>query len=392
MNERSAVRGPARFALAALFFVAVAGLAARDWAAQGTGGSGLFHGLAGASGHPAVLRDRLMLDSSIAARAGQPLSAEALERLRALARGRPIAADPFLLAGAGEQMAGDLRHAERLYVEARRREPRSSAARFLLADLYLRTARPTQGLVEMLALSRLQPGAAGPLGPALAGYAGQPGAVELLAPLVGADPSLRQAMLIKLAEDPANVPHVLRLAPARAPGEPFRPWEGRLLEGLVATGAFGRAETLWMKLTGNSRTGLVNDPRFRTRQALPPFDWALYAGSAGVVEAGKANGLNVYHYGREPMLAARQLVRLAPGSYILRSKVSPTPRDVRLAWNVSCFGGGLLATVPLGRGPTRFTVPSNCAAQWLDLQAAPDEGGQSLEVRITEVAIEREPR
>lgn len=392
MNERSAMRGPARFALAVLLFLGLAGMAAREWAAMGGGGPTLRQAIAGATGHPAVLRDRLLLDSSLAARSGGTLSREALGRLRDLAGRQPLASDPFLLAGAGAQLDGDWRRAERLYLEARNRHPRSSSARFLLADLYLRTARPAQGLVEMLALSRLEPGAVGPLGPALAGYASQPGAAALLAPLVGADPSVRQAMLIKLSEDPTNVRLVLALAPKRAPGEPYRPWEGRLIEGLIATGQFAQGEVLWTKFSGTSRNRPVNNPRFVDRQALPPFDWAFYAGSAGVVEAGEAGGLNVFHYGREPMLAARQLVRLTPGRYVLRSVSSPAPSNSRLMWKVICVDGGQLALAPLGRGPAGFAVTAGCPAQWLDLEVAPTEGGSPLEVRIAEVTIERAQR
>lgn len=370
-----------------MMFLVIAGLALREWAAAGGGGPGIRQAIGQSTRHPDVLDDRLFLDSSVAARTGG-LQADAVARLRELASVQPLASEPFLLAGASAQLAGDWRGAERRYLAARLREPRSSAARFLLADLYFRSGRPEEGIAEMIVLSRLEPRAVGSLGPALANYAKQPGATATLAKLAGRDLPIRDAMLIELAKDPANAALVLRLAPKHPPGEPSTPWERLLLEGLAGAGKFAQAEDLWAKVTGRVPTPPVNNPRFAKVQPVPPFDWTLYAGPAGVVEPDSGGGLSVFHYGREPMVAARQLLRLQPGPYSFRTKAVPPAAD-RMSWRLTCVSGSPLATIPFRIGSHRFDVPAGCRGQWLELHVSAGEPAPPLQVRIAEVAVRR---
>lgn len=389
MVERPAARGPLRLVAAIGAFVIIAGVAAREWAAQGAAGEAVRLMLAGRSGHPAALRDQLLLDSALAARRGGQLDAAALDRLGRLARHAPLASEPFLLSGAAAQTAGDWQRAETLYRAARSRDPGSAAARYLLADLYLRTGRPSAGLVELLALGRLKPRAIRAIEPGLADYARQPGAVAILAPLAASHPSLFHGVLMKLAEDPANAALVLKVAPRRAPDEPFRLWEVRLIEGLVASGQFARAEALWRTVAGRPRDGLVHDPAFARRQPLAPFDWAFYVGPAGVVEQAGAGGLDLFHYGREPMTAARQLIRLPAGRYRLHGTIVPRSGGAGLTWRIGCVDGKTeVAQLAAGR-EAMFAVPPGCPAQWLSLEAAASEPPQSLEARVKDVRIER---
>lgn len=388
MRGRPAARGPLRFLAALVVFLLIGALSVREWIAQGEASPPLRHAAAAIVGHPELLREQLLLDSAIAARNGKGLSAAAADRMAGLAREAPLASEPFLVAGAASQFRDELAKAEALYAAARSRNPRSSAARFLLADLYLRTGRPEAGLAELLALSRLKPGAAGPLGPGLAAYARQPGAVSVLGPLIRSDPSVRQAMLIELAQDPANVDLVLRLAPRRAAGEPIRPWEGLLIEGLVGTSQLARAEEVWSRLTGRRRDGAINDSGFAVGQPLAPFDWAYYAGPAGVVEAARGAGLDVIHYGREPMIAARQLARLSSGRHVLLSRSSTAPATTHMAWRIVCADGPEVARLPVGR-PAPFSIPANCPAQWISLEAFPQDPATPLELRIASVQVDR---
>lgn len=389
MGESVARTGPARLVVALLLFLLAVLLIVREWAGSGRGASGgIRQAIAEATLHPDPLRKRLLLDSSLAAVNGGGLDAIARARMLALARLRPLASEPFLLAGASAQMRGDWEAAERLYLAAKTRDPRSPAARYLLADLYFRTGRPRSGLAEMSSLFRLEPGAAAPLGAALARYARQPGAAALLAPLMAADVMVSQAMLETLAEDPANMALVLRLSPPRKPGEPLRTWEQRLLDRLVDTGDFGRAEWLWQRLYAIRREGPLTNPGFRKRQSAPPFDWTLYTGPAGVAEVGEQGGLTVLHHGREPMVAARQLLRLPPARHVLRARATHPTGNSRFLWKLSCVGGKPFAAIPLGAGRAAFTVPAGCPAQWLELAAEPADSGQPSEARVNEVVIE----
>lgn len=388
MGDPVARRGAGRLAVALVLFLLAVLLAAREWAGSVKGGPAIRQAIAEATLHPEPMRKRLLLDSSLAAVSGRDLDQDGRARMLSLARLRPLASEPFLIAGASAQMRGNWTAAERLYLAARTRDPRSPATRYLLADLYFRTGRPRPGLAEMLTLFRLEPAAAVPLGPALARYAQQPGAAALLAPLVAADVTVSRAMLETLAEDPANTALILRLSPPRQPGQPLRTWEQRLLDRLIETGGFDRAEWLWQKLYAIRREGLVTNPGFRKRRPAPPFDWTLYTGSAGVAEVGERGGLTVLHHGREPMVAARQLLRLLPARHVLRARATAATGNSRFLWKLSCVGGKPLAAIPLGAGAAAFTVPGDCAAQWLELAAEPADSGQPSEVRVNEVVIE----
>ena len=388
MREPVARPGPGRLAVALLLFLLAVLLAAREWAGSGKSVPAIRQALAEATLHPEPMRKRLLLDSSLAAVSGRDLDEDERGRMLALARLRPLASEPFLLAGASAQMRGEWARAERLYLAARTRDPRSPAARYLLADLYFRTGRPRPGLAEMLTLFRLEPGAAAPLGPALARYARLPGGAALLAPLVAADVVVSQAMLETLAEDPVNLDLVLRLSPPRRPGEPLRTWEQRLLDRLVATGDFDRAEWLWQRLYAIRREGPVTNPGFRRRPPAPPFDWTLYTGPAGVAEVGDRGGLTVLHHGREPLVAARQLLRLPPARHLLRAQATAATGNSRFFWRLSCVEGKPFAVIPLGAGRAAFTVPAGCPAQWLELAAEPADSGQPSEARVNQVVIE----
>lgn len=103
---------------------------------------------------PDVLVSQAMAQVGEAAAQGQAPPQSAIQRLRQLTRVAPLRADPFLVEGAIAQRDGDIVRAEQLLLEARRRDPRSAAARYLLADLWLRQGRIADGIVEMAILSR----------------------------------------------------------------------------------------------------------------------------------------------------------------------------------------------------------------------------------------------
>src|SRR5690349_1169019 len=85
--------------------------------------------------HPKVLRAEAMSGVAAAGIAVASPSAETLATLELLAREEPLSAEPFLVQAALAVRKQDYSRGEALLIEARRREPRSPAARFLLADL-----------------------------------------------------------------------------------------------------------------------------------------------------------------------------------------------------------------------------------------------------------------
>src|SRR5687767_8303233 len=79
-----------------------------------------------------------MIEIATAPREGRPVSPATLRRIFAAGSKVPLSALPFVVRGVQAQMAGDTAAAERAFLAAKRRDPRSLPARCFLADLYLR--------------------------------------------------------------------------------------------------------------------------------------------------------------------------------------------------------------------------------------------------------------
>jgi hypothetical protein len=210
---------------------------------------------------PDVLVSQAMAQVGEAAAQGQKPPPSALRRLDQLTRVAPLRPDPFLVEGAIAQRDGDTVRAEQLLLEARRRDPRSAAARYLLADLWLRQGRISAGIVEMAILSRLLPRGSVELVPALSEYARTAGASEQLRRILSSNPQLKQPLLNALAADPDNLQLILELeGQVRRPADAKSPrWQARLLRQL--------------------------DPGRRLRACLRPVaavDWIYRTAAAGI--------------------------------------------------------------------------------------------------------------
>lgn len=342
--------------------------------------------------HPDALIEAAMHDIGNSARTGGTVSRAAQAALMRVARAAPLAPEPFLTNGTIAQIAGDDAQAEQAFLAARLREPRSAAARYFLADRFLRTNRIAAGLNETAALARLSERASQPLVPALAAYAKTPGAIPELRRFFHASPRNRDLTLATLALDPANADLILALAPA-LPNRQVPPpdWQPRLIRSLVETGDYSAAEQVWRTINGVQSRGLLFDPGFRNSTASPPFGWYLTSGSAGVAQASVSGGLDIIYYGREEAAFASQLVRLPPGSYRLGMQVKAPLTTGGLAWSVTCAVGARqkLMQLPLSSGragivASNFTVPAaDCPAQTIELHGQPVDSPDTAQATIT---------
>lgn len=344
--------------------------------------------------HPDSLVDFGMTQIGQAAAKGGSVPPPAREAMTRVARSSPLSPEPFLVEGTIAEMAGDQSRAERLFLAARGRDPRSQGARYFLANRYLQTNRVLPGLVEISALARLSEQASKPLVPALAAYARTPGAVAQLRRFFELSPAVGESTLALLAEDARNAPLVLALAPDPRPGAPLAAWQGRLIQSLIANGDYAGAEKMWRRAAGVSDRGLVYNPQFRASSAPPPFNWQFTSGKAGVAEPIASGGLDVIYYGREEVTLASQLLRLAPGRYRLAQRVDGTSQWSGLAWNVLCVGSDRpLLRLPLGAEGRAlvagaFAVPTAaCPAQMLELRGRPDERTQTAQLKLTDLAL-----
>ena len=110
--------------------------------------------------HPQVNFAFAMAEIGQAAAAGQDgrSRADACAASERASNAAPLAVEPFLIKGALAKTEGREDLAERLFVEARARDPRSAAARYFLAERYLSSGRAAEGLSEISVLARLVPG------------------------------------------------------------------------------------------------------------------------------------------------------------------------------------------------------------------------------------------
>lgn len=349
--------------------------------------------------HPDVVRSVAMGDvGEVAGRGREPLP-QTLQRLEQLAKLEPLAPEPFLVYSAIAQRGNEYSIAERLLVQARERNPRSAAARFLLADLYLRTGRVLPGLSEMLVLGRLVPGAIRQVVPALAAYASTADAIPQLKRILLVHPELEPALLSKLAEDPSKVDLILALASPRRAAKSPAAWQEKLLSKLVEQGAFERAHSVWAELSGipqGSSRGLFN-PDFAQSSASKPFNWMLASNAAGVAEPSDG-GLRVLYFGRDDLVLARQLMLLPSGRYRLEMNLAgQLGEESDIRWTITCLPAGTrVLELTLGGKAAKsdvageFVVPGQgCPAQRLELTGMGKEFPVSADFRISAIRLTR---
>jgi hypothetical protein len=347
--------------------------------------------------HPTPLTNRTMAEIGAQAARGQTPSPETLRQVDAIARKAPLAAEPFLIKGAMAQIEGRQERAEQLFLAARLRDPRSAAARYFLADRYLRTVRVAPALAEIGALSRLYVEARAQFGPALATFAKMPGGVPQLRRFFRTSPELEPFVLAHLATDARNADLVLALW-GRRPADPKAPppdWQGTLIRRLIEQGQFAKAYATWRLVAGVDRgAGKIFNPGFRKMSAPPPFNWDL-AVTGGVVEAAPGDRLQVIYYGRQDAVLAEQLLMLAPGRYQVGMDIAgPLGDSGELAWILICLPRPEpIFRLPInrtGRIAGKFGVPQNCPVQSFRLTALPGPFPQSQEFTIGGLTLIKE--
>lgn len=355
--------------------------------------------------HPQVELALAMAEIGKAANAGQAPAAASIARSMAAARRAPLAVEPFLIEGAIAQNDKHHESAEQLFVEAARRDPRSAAARFFLAHLYLASGRAGEGLRHASVLARLVAGGTAALVPAIAQYAKSPDAVPTLRKMFAGDRQLRNAVLSELARDAGNFGLILTLAgdeigkrePLVAPA-----WQARLLRSLIDRGEYARAHALWMRISGlrTAPAGIFN-PQFARIAAPGPFNWTFGNGVFGFAEPTAGASLQVIYYGREDGQFATQTLLLAPGTYELRMRVmreSDSDESSGLTWSVACSTtGNVLLDLPIGdiKGAPRpiarrFAVPADCPAQMIKLVGTSRDYASSEQLTINDLQLVRQ--
>ena len=344
--------------------------------------------------HPAVIIDQTMTEIGTRAARGQSLTPAMLRQVDQIAREAPLAPEPFLIKGALAQVEQRQGLAEQLFTAARARDPRSVAARYFLADRYLRSGRTPQALDEIAALSRLFPQGQASFGPALANFAKTPGAVPQLRSFFHASPELEPLVLTTLADDANNANLILALWKGRGSGADVETaaWQSKLVNKLVDQRQYENAYSTWRRVAGvtDSRAKVFN-PSFIKSIVPPPFNWS-YAGVGGLVEPAAGDRLHVIYFGREDTVLAEQLLLLAPGRYQLSMDISNPPGEGgEIAWSLTCNPGtDAIFRLPIkqkGAVAGSFMVPQGCGAQRLQLTGSPGDFAQSQDFSIGKFSL-----
>jgi hypothetical protein len=345
--------------------------------------------------HPDVAISQGMTAIGAAAHRGKPADAAALSKIARAAAKAPLAPEPFLVRGVQAQVAGDAGTAQRAFLAAEWRDPRSLAARYFLADTYFRSGDARHGLPEFAALARLAPDGTVKVAPFVATYASDRANWPMLRALFRSDPPLQDVVLGTLAGNAANAEAILALADAEHRNA-ASPWLPSLLEKLIAAGQYRQARAVWANVA-HVRTGtdaLLFDPRFSNKNAPPPFTWALTSSAVGMAERQAGGRLHVIFYGQDQGVLARQLLVLAPGAYRLAMHVAGGgSHRSSLRWTLTCAGAASPTAEArldsLGSRPWTFQVPPGCTAQWLDLIGSSSDIPQQVDVTISDLSLSK---
>lgn len=321
--------------------------------------------------HPDVLASTAMLEVAQAAARKRPLPRVTWSRLTTLSHRSPLAPQPFLVGGARELKDGHASRAEPLLLAARRRDPRSPAALYLLSELYLQDKRMGPALGELAVLGRLLPELAGTLAPTIARHAETVGATPQLKRALEQNPQLANRVLSELASDYRNTDLIMALAETGDAVASDATWKQKLSSSLIAAGAYKRAFALWRRYAPRADT-MADLSGFRRSEFPSPFTWSYAKGNAGAADP-TDEGLRITFSGTENVSFASRTTLLPPGRYDLSMQIEgdmPVPGSV--SWSVTCASNHQrLASLEIshpGQLVGQFQVGPQCSAERFELK------------------------
>jgi hypothetical protein len=344
--------------------------------------------------HPAVEISLALAQIGHRSRERKPVARSTYALIGDAAKRSPLSPLPFLVGGVAAQLAGDSTSAERAFLAAQWRDPRSMAAAYFLAEHYLQGGRALAGLRQTALAARLSPNGVSGVAPYVAIYARDSANWAQIRELFRSDPAIIDPALEALASNSDNVDALLALADAQH-RKPSSRWLPILLQTLISDGRYALARAIWTSIAAPDRAANdpLYDPSFSSAEAPPPFNWTLAASPVGLAER-ENRKLHVIFYGQQDGLLASQLLLLAPGTYRFNMSRS---RDMLhpelLGWSVRCDKSSnplTMATLDQAAQGWKFTIPATCAAQWLELSGRSGDVAQQADVTIGAVALTRE--
>ena len=336
--------------------------------------------------HPLPLNTLALASIGNAARNLRPPPPEALAQMREVGRVEPLAVDPLLSAAAERLAVGDRVKGEVLLKAALQREPRSTAAHFMLADLLIREQRVGDALANVAVLGRrLGGGGVDAFAGTLATYLRDPRTVSEVRSVLGDNPGLRTAVMTSLAQEPAAASSLRLLTKA---GDAGAAWFRTAFERQLGAGNIGEARALLSAAKVGGGTALTS----WTGENAGPLSWRLPGTPDGVAEAAPSGSLRLVYYGRADAALADHLLLLPAGAYRFQAQFAGAPPAGSFEWRVTCLHGSRpLATWPANAANSaqRLQVPVDCPSQRLALWGRMGEFPRTVSIELLRVSLDR---
>jgi hypothetical protein len=322
-----------------------------------------------------------------AAREGRAPPVEALALMRSAGRSDPLGVEPLLVSATERLAAGDRRHGERLLKAALHREPRSTAAHFLLADLYVREQRVGDALVHVAVLGRrIRGGGIEPFAAALAAYLRDSNKIADVKPVLEDNAQLRTLVMAALAQDPAGATALRGLSRR---GDANENWFRNAFERQLAVGNVREARSLLAaaRVPGGG-TGLT---AWTAEDNSGPLSWRFPASADGIAEAVQGGPVRMVYYGRADAALADHLLLLPPGRFRFQAQFGGTIPPATFEWRVTCLQGArqiALWPVTSAAAVLAFDVPADCPAQRLALWGRLGEFPRTVSLDLLKASVD----
>lgn len=317
------------------------------------------------TGDPRLKLATAMRGIATSAATGRPSVAE-IANVVSLARSAPLLPEPFLVAAAAYNDAGDRKTATALLLAARSRNPRLPVTRFMLGEQYRQVGRDDLALSELMVLMRVQPQRQVSLLPYFARLATQVRYQGPIRKLALSDPGYGRLLLGAAAAEGAPSDYILSVG-QQLPAHPEnRAWQERLIGRAVDRGDYVAARRLWQSITGTAEYEITL--RFDDHLSPSPFNWSFVDIEDGVVEPQGRDRLSLLYYGRNDATLATQIATLAPGRYRLTWQSDPAGSQTSsLTWRLTCLPTGQPMQVALSAQELEFSIEADCDAQRIEL-------------------------
>ena len=279
----------------------------------------------------------------------------------------------------------DQRRADAIFGYAERLSRRDPETQLWLIEHSVRQNDIPGALSHYDKILRTAPAAWPNLFPILIDASSNPPIADALNRMLRTNPIWGHDFLLHLADSTTDARAIYNVSRGLLRPEPERQHEVivPLLKRLVTLGRPDLGRRAFEAAVGaDAQSGtLVRDGEFRNARGLPPFDWDYTDDGQLNPERrpreGAPNAFALYLPASPPQdgQSARQLLRLAPGSYQVRAMIGAVPQDEhqRPYLRVYCaetqertlLHADFPVAAPAMAG--RFSVPANCPNQWLSI-------------------------